>query len=48
MNLSRSTLTRFAAGFAILTLALTASEPGYEVLDLLTAATPSESRDKQR
>ena len=47
MNLSRSTLTRFAAGFAILTLALAASEPGYEILDLLTAATPSDSRDKQ-
>ena len=34
------------AAFA-LTAKLLASEPGYEVLDLLTAATPSDSRDKQ-
>lgn len=38
-----------AAALAILALPTTvpASEPGYDVLDFLTAATPSDSRDKQ-
>ena len=40
---------RLVASLALFALAtkLPASEPGYEVLDLLTAATPSDSRDKQ-
>lgn len=41
--------SRLVASLAALAFAanLSASEPGYEVLDLLTAATSSDSRDKQ-